>query len=58
MMKVDETQVYKCTLVLSENEAKILKGMMQNACYSKPSDEPEDVKKFREQLFNAINVGT
>jgi hypothetical protein len=55
-MKVEESQVYKCVLTLGENEAKILKGMMQNSGHYVPEDEPEDEKKLREAIFKAINI--
>jgi len=56
-MKIEESQVYKCTLTLSLREAEILKGMMQNCNYASIENEPQEERELREKLFNSITLG-
>lgn len=56
-MKVEEKNEYKLVLELNLEDAKILKGLVQNSHYIEVQDEPEDERNFREKLFNSIKLG-
>ena len=51
-MKAVRKTAVKVQLTLSEEEAALLKGMMQNPLME---DEPEDIEEFREDLFKALS---
>jgi hypothetical protein len=42
------------TLQLSEDEANFIAGMVQNAFYQNPQDEPPQERQMRESIFEAI----
>jgi hypothetical protein len=52
-MKAVATKEVVVTLVLTEGEARILMGMVQNPMCD-PSDEPVDEADFRHRLFDTL----
>ena len=53
-MKAVSTKEIIVTLVLTEGEAKLLMGMVQNPMYDDPSQDPANKAEFRERLFNEL----
>jgi len=56
-MKAVATKEVVVTLVLTEGEARILMGMVQNPMCERlfdPSDEPVNLADFRHRLFDTL----
>jgi hypothetical protein len=52
-MKSAIKQLKEYVLVLSEDEARILRGMVQNPMCD-PEEEPQEISDLRESIFKAL----
>jgi len=54
-VKLETRSIITMTLTLNEEEAKFLRDYLQNWPFD--SDEPIDVRKMRNEIFNALHDG-
>lgn len=54
-MKVDKMIIKLYNLILDEDEADLLKGMMQNPLFAEtPDEEDPQVKELRHKIFHSL----